>query len=165
MASDAMIMMAVGIALAFIRVAASAPCQPVTVSLSVATAAGLQYLRDAMDFSGKAVFDVAWNSNLRVEQRIDVTDYKTVRVTGTCHHTDGNGVPGSEDTGGVISGGYTTGIFLVSNRSSLTKTNLVSEGRYSDGERAIAVHSSSFLYVSRCAFVNNTASIGGKNIA
>lgn len=163
MVFDAIVIILVGIALAFVQGAEETLCSPGIVSLSVTTAAGLQDFRDAMNCSGEGFFHVAWNSSLLIEERIEVTGFKTVRVTGTGHQTASNGLPGSGDAGAAISGGSTTGIFLVSKWSKLTISNLVLEEGYSDDEGAIAVHSSSFLQVSGCTFTNNKASIGGKN--
>ncbi|CAN0453186.1 unnamed protein product, partial [Laminaria digitata] len=62
----------------------------------------------------------------------------------------------------VIDAGSTTGIFSVSNASTLTLKNMMLQGGVSDNGAAVDARSFSSVHVVCCAFSNNNATTGGE---
>lgn len=155
MISDVMVLMIVGMVVAFLSGAASAPCPSSTVQVNVTFAADLRNLTDALACSGKGSFDITWYSSLTVTHIIEVSDSKDVVVTGA-------GFPSIR--GAVPATGAGSGIFFVSNGSSLRLVDLVMEDGNAEYGGAVDLQFSSSLFVFGCTFVNNTASYGGETI-
>lgn len=137
----------------------TASCPSLTVALNVTTAVDVQYLTDLMDCTGQGVFDITWYSSLQIAHTIEVSNQKTVTVTGS-------GFPvihaGPKDNSDNIDHGGTPGIFSVSNGSTLYLNYLVFEEGRSDDWGVVDVRASSSLFVFDCVFANNNASAGGE---
>ena len=158
--------MLVGSAISSIRSAEAVQCPSSTIAVNLTTAADLQDLRHAINCSGRGEFYVAWRSSLLINQTIEITEYKNVRVVGYGLPIISYGLPNNndDDDDNDDEDNYaesTAGMFLVSHGSTLSISSLVLDGGYSDKGGAVAVHSSSILYVLGCAFTNNTAKFGG----
>lgn len=148
-----------GLLLLSISGAGSAGCPSGTVSLDVAAAFDLQSLTDAMDCTGEGYYNVSWHGNIDIDQTIEVFGEKTVSVTGYGVSTDE-----MHDTRAVVGAGGTTGLFIVSDGSTLKLNHLVLDGGYGEEGGAVVVRDSSSLHVFSCIFVNNAASAGGETL-
>ena len=154
----------IGLVISLIAGTETAPCPSGTVAINVASSADLRSFIDGVDCTGEAIFDVTWYSSLQIDESIAISDQKSVTVTGNGFPTIQAGVTDDDDdTDPVIDIGSTTGIFSVQNGSTLVlKQWMLDGGRSRDGG-AVAVTSSSSLYVHDCAFTNNNATKGGEN--
>lgn len=152
----------VGLAVFFVSGAASTLCPSNIVAVNVTSTADAQNLTDALACTGAGNFDITWYPSVSIEQTIDVSNEKDVTVTGI-------GLPiirGAlyDDIGDYTTsdGGRGTGIFKVSNGSTLRLSHLVLEGGNEDNGGAIHLDLDSSLVVFNCAFTNNNASRGGE---
>lgn len=145
---------------------ASAPCPSSTVALNVTSTADVQNLTNALACTGEGAFDIKWKTSLTIAQAIEVSNNKDVTVTGTNFPSihgalsDENGGDASTDTGA----GRGTGLFTVSNGSTLRLNRLVLEGGNAENGGAVELQSSSSLFVFDCTFANNNAHNGGEKI-
>lgn len=149
-----------GIAISLVRGEPSPPCPSDTVTtVELTSTSGVKPLIDALNCTGPGVFSVTLDGRLQIEDIIEMSDQKYVTVAGSAE----NVLDSSSDASlyAEIDAGHTTGIFLVSNGSTLNMSNLVIEGGYSTDGGAVAVTSSSFLKVFDCIFTNNRASSAG----
>lgn len=149
-----------GLAASLVPGAHSASCPSGTVSLNLTSFNDVQDLTDALNCTGKGVYEIIWNGRLRIEEPIEVSDNKHVTVNGST----GTSRIGTNDDDDVIDAGDATSIFLVTNGSTLSINHLVLVRGYSGVGGAVAVNSSSSLHVNGCGFTNNRASTGGKII-
>lgn len=134
-------------------------CPPGIVSVNLTSVDDVREFVDALRCTGEGVFDVTWNGRLQIDQRIEISGRKNVTVTGS-HGTTSDS---TSDDHAVIDAGETTGIFLVTNMSTLALHYLHLEGGLSEYDGgAVEVKSSSSLYVFGCDFTNNTCSEGGE---
>ena len=164
MAYDILVMMMAGWAISFVSEAQSAPCPATTVSVNVTSIADVQDLSDALTCTGESMFNVTWYPSMTLAQTINVANRKEVSVTGVGHPiirgalADGNDYDIFADAGD----GNGTGIFSVSNGSTLRLNHLVLDGGNAEHGGAVGLFSSSTLFVSSCTFANNNASKGGE---
>lgn len=135
-----------------------------TVDFHVTTTADVPHLADLIDCSGEGSFNVTWYGTLPVDQTIEVSNHKNVTVTGLGFPTIYSGIHDKGDVGENISLATTFGLFSVVNGSTLSLNEVVLEGGSSEEGGAVAVHSSSSLYVVDCDFTNNSASNGGETV-
>ena len=160
MTSDVMALVMVGLVVSFLFGADSAPCPSSTVQVNVTSTADLQNLTDALACYGMGAFDITWYSSMDITENIRVSDLKDVAVTGVGFPSIRGGLL---DTGaGAVNAGAGSGIFSVSNGSSLYLIDVVLEGGSAENGGAVNVYSSSSLFVFDCIFINNTASNGGE---
>lgn len=164
MVCDILVNVIVGLAIMFVSRAESAPCPANAVAVHVTSAADVQDLTEALTCTGEGVFNVKWYPSLTVAQTINVSNRKTVTVTGTGHPIIRGALANGNDWGAVVDGEgrNNTGIFSVSNRSTLHLNDLVLDGGNAEHGGAVALTSSSSLFVSSCTFTNNNASNGGE---
>lgn len=139
----------------FMAGAMSAPCSGDTVSMTVTTPAELQSMISLMNCTGKGTFDVVWTGTVPLLQAIEVSQMKKLTVTGS-----GRGF--ADPSSDVMDAGSTTGIFQVSNRSTLTLNGMVLDGGTSLQGAAIHARGYSFVRVNGCTFTNNNATDGGE---
>lgn len=156
---DGKVVIMAGIAFSSVRGAHPAPCPPDVIAMSLRSPGDVQALTDAMDCTGPGVFDVTLHGRVQLKDIIDVSGHKNVTVTGSVD----NSRDGTSDACfyADIDDGNTTGLFSVSNGSSLSVINLGLEGGFSADGGAVSVTSSSFLYAFDCNFTHNTASSAG----
>lgn len=168
---DAMAMILAAAAISLVPGARAAPCPKGTVSVNLTSSGDMQGLIDAMNCSGAGVYDVTVHGRLQIGEILKVSERKNVTVTGyvgtamgSASDTD-SALGSTSDSYAVLDAGNKTGMFLVSEGSTLTINKLILEGGFSEDGAAIAVTSSSTLKVFDCDFTNNTASMsGGENI-
>lgn len=127
-----------------------------TVAMDVATQDSLHKFTEAINCTGPGSFNITWHSSLVIGRTIEVSNQKNVSISGSGFHTIRGPQEDGNDTG--------TGIFAVSNGSSLLLNHLVLEGGSSEDGGAVVVLSSSYLHVTDCIFTNNTASRGGEQV-
>ncbi|MEP5375857.1 MAG: hypothetical protein ABJQ14_08715, partial [Hyphomicrobiales bacterium] len=151
----ALAVLAFGLTTCFMSGAQSAPCHPFVVDLNVTFTADIQKLSDALACAGEGIFNIKWYSSLAIDEMIEVSDGKHVTVTGDALGDD-NAV------GPTIDAGSSTGIFSVSDRSTLRLNNMVLREGNAEKGGAVAVRSSSDLFVFGCTFTRNNASKGGE---
>ena len=157
-------MLVAGLIIAFIAGVQSAPCLSQTVSVNVTTSGDVQRLIDAMNCSGEAEYNVVWYSTLELGRRINVANHKHLEIAGLGHPTVSATLYNPNESEPAIEAGNTEGMFLVSNRSTLTISHMIIDGGHADNGGAVAVHSSSILYVNDCIFTGNRADSGGELI-
>lgn len=158
-------MLVAGSTVAFLAGAQLAPCPSDPVLVDLRTTGDIQRLSDAMNCSGPGEFNVAWHNSLQLDSRIEVSSRKHVTITGSSStgiptvtaapHDDTTDNATSNDPGNI------SGIFLVSNGSTLTMNNMALDGGYSEDGGAVTVLGSSYLNVIDCIFTNNHASRNG----
>lgn len=148
-------MVAFGWTMCFMSTAESGACPLGTVVIHITSAADVENLTDALACVGQGLFDITWHSSLTIDEGIEVADDKNVTVTGDALGDD-------NVDGVVIDAGSGTGIFSVSNGSTLHLNNIGLEGGNAKYGGAVAVYSSSSLFVFGCTFTRNTASNGGE---
>lgn len=152
-----------GLTISFLSGAKSTPCLPGTVAINVASAADIQTLADVMNCTGHGDFDVTWYSNQTLARTIEVANTKSLTVTGSGFPTIHGGLYDDNDDGAAVAdAGGGTGIFSVSNGSTLRLSNLVIQGGNANNGGAIGLISSSYLFVYGCTLSNNNASYGGE---
>lgn len=156
---NGVVMIVAGIAISLVRGEQSAPCPSDTVSVQLTSTSGVKPLTEALNCSGAGVFSVTLDGRLQIEEIIEISDLKFVTVAGSAESV----LDRSSDASlyAEIDAGHTTGIFLVSNGSSLNISNLIIEGGYSTDGGAVAVTSSSSLNLFDCIFTSNRASSAG----
>lgn len=135
--------------------AGAASCLPGTVAISITSAVDVQNLTDSLGCEGKGYFDITWHSNVTIDERIEVSDGKHVTVTADAFNEDN-----AADV--IIDDGSGTGIFSVSDGSALRLNNIGLRGGNAEHGGAVAVLSSSALYIYGCTFTRNNASTGGE---
>ena len=140
----------------------SAPCPSVNFAINITSQADVQALTDAVACEGEGAFNITWYASLTIEEKIEVSDMKNVTVTGAGFPSFGGELCDDNGAGAIIVGGSDTGIFSVSNGSTLRLNNLVFEGGNTENGGAVEVLFSSSLVVFGCIFKNNNASNGGK---
>jgi len=141
----------------------SASCPSGTAAVNIASTADLQILTDLLACEGEGQFNITWYASLAIEERIEVSNKKNVTVTGTTFRSFDGGLGDDNGAGVIIDARRGTGIFSVSNGSTLHLNNLVLEGGNTENGGAVDVFSSSSLFVFGCIFRNNNASNGGEN--
>lgn len=163
---DVMAMLVAALATAFIAGAEElVPCPSDTVSVNLTTAGDIQRLTDAMNCSGGGKFNVIWSNSVQLPSRIKVSTGKHVTITGSSNTPTVRAAPhDTHENASIVGAGDTSGLFLVSDGSTLTINKLVLDGGYSEDGGAVTVLSSSYLNAIDCVFTNNNASNGGDNI-
>ena len=162
MVADVMVMLVAGLTIAIIAGAEVAPCPSDTVSVNLAATEDIQRLTDAMNCSGGGEYNVTWSNSLQLESRIKVSTGKHVTITGSSKTPTVTAAPHhTHDNISIVDVGDISGIFLVSDNSTLTIHKMVLDGGYSEDGGAVAVISSSYLNVIDCVFTNNNALNGG----
>lgn len=162
---DLLVMMLAGLTVFFASGAESAPCPSGTVGVNVTSEADIHRLTHVLNCTGQGSFDVRWYSSLTLAHRIEVSDAKNVTIRGSASPTIRGGIidAGKGDGGTVIDReNATTGIFSVSDGSTLRLSHLVLAGGREKNGGAVDLVSSSNLFLVDCAFLNNNASKGGK---
>lgn len=146
-------------AISFVRGEQAGPCPSGTVALALTSTDGVKPLNDALKCSGSGDFNVTLLGPLQIEERIEISDQKNVTVTAAVD----NELGGTNDDSLYveIDAGHKTGIFSVSNGSTLNIIKLILVGGYSADGGAVAVTASSSLNVFDCFFTNNRASKAG----
>ena len=157
-----MAVLAFAATMCFMPGADSALCPPVTPAITITSKGDVQNLTDALACEGEGHFNITWYSSVTIEERIGLFDRKNVTVTGTSFPSFFGGLGDDNADGVVIDAGSGTGIFSVSNGSTLRLNNLVLEGGNAENGGAVDVRSSSSLFVFGCLFANNKASNGGE---
>lgn len=152
-----MAMLAYGLTTCFMPAAESAPCPFEAVVINITSTAEVKNLTEALACVGQGTFNITWHSSLTVHKGIEVAHEKHMTVTGNVLG-DGN------EAGVIIDAGGGTGIFVVSYGSTLRLNNIGLEGGTSENGGAVAVRSSSALFVLDCTFTRNNASNGGKTL-
>lgn len=151
----AMAMLAFAVTTCFISGEEAAPCPPDTIEISITSAADLANLTDSLACVGQGDFNIMWHSNVAINERLEVSDGKNVTVTADAL--------GDDNAGDVlIDAGNSTGIFSVSDGSTLRLNNIALDGGNAEDGGAVAVLSSSALFVLGCTFTRNNASNGGE---
>ena len=156
-----MAVLAFGLTTCFISGADSASCPSVTVPVNITSKADVQSLTDALACEGEGDFNITWYSSLTIEKTIEVFDRKNVAVTGAGSLVGGR-LGNDNGAGVVINAGGGTGVFSVSDGSTLYLNNLVLEGGNAENGGAVDVRSTSSLFAFGCIFSNNNASNGGE---
>lgn len=150
---------------AFVTPGAQAvPCPSGTVDINISSTADVDDLTDALACAGQGIFDITWHTSLTIDERIKVSDEKKLTVTAG-DFPGFRGVIGDDNAAGVIiEAGSGEGIFSVSGGSTLRLNNIGLEGGNAENGGAVAVLSSSALFVSSCTFTRNNASNGGETL-
>ena len=138
-------------------------CLPGTISVNVTTNDDMHRLTDAMNCTGQGVFNVTLYSSVQVNRRIEVSNQKRVHITGSGFPTIRAEPRDNELLSAFPDAGTTSGIFLVSNQSTLSINALVLEGGYAEDGGGVAVLASSSLHAFACTFKNNSAAAGGES--
>ena len=134
----------------------SALCLSGGVAINVTSTTDVESLVSELSCTGPGDFYVAWYSNLTLGQKIEVSNMKSVSVTGYGFPTIRGGVDEANDlqTGG--------GIFSVSYGSTLRISHLNLDGGEAENGGALELLNSSSLYIFDCSFTSNQASRGGE---
>ena len=138
-------------------------CLPGTISVNVTTNDDMHRLTDAMNCTGQGVFNVTLYSSVQVNRRIEVSNQKRVHITVSGFPTIRAEPRDNELLSAFPDAGTTSGIFLVSNQSTLSINALVLEGGYAEDGGGVAVLASSSLHAFACTFKNNSAAAGGES--
>ena len=146
----------------FMSGADSAPCPSVTAAVTITSKSDVQNLTEALACEGEVEFNITWYSSVTIEERIEVFDRKNVTVTGASSPSFGGGPGDDNDDGVVIDAGTGTGIFSVSDGSTLRLINLVLAGGNAENGGAVDVRSFSSFIAFGCIFSSNNASNGGE---
>lgn len=153
-----MAMILAGVFTSLAHGAQQAPCPSHTVQVNLKSGGGVQSLTDAMNCTGAGVYNVTLHGRLQLKKRIEISAQKHITFTG---YLD-DAITGYKDCGvAAIDAGGTTGIFRVSQGSTLSIKDLQLRGGYSEDGGAVAVTSSSTFIASGCVFTNNSASTAG----
>lgn len=147
--------MAVSQSLLFMARAMAAPCPGGTVAMTVSTPAELQIMTTTMNCTGDGTFDVTWTGTVPVTKVVEVSRQKQLTVTGSSQAL-------GDSSSDVMDAGNSTGIFVVSNGSTLILNYMVLEGGISPAGAAIDARDYSSVRVLGCAFTNNDATTGGE---
>ena len=157
-----MAVLAFAATMCFMPGADSALCPPVTPAITITSKGDVQNLTDALACEGEGHFNITWYSSVTIEERIELFDRKNVTVTGASSPLFVGGLGDYNVDGVVIDAASGTGIFSVSDESTLRLNNLVLEGGNAENGGAVDVRSSSALFAFDCIFLNNNASNGGE---
>lgn len=159
-----MAMIIVGLAISFMPAAESALCLSSTVAINVISPADVQNLTDVFACPGRGTFDISWYSSATITQTIEISDMKEVTITGVGVPRVGGALADNNGAGAVVNTefGSDTGMFSVSNGSTLRLNHLVLEGGNAEHGGAISLKLSSSLFVLSCVFANNIAENGGE---
>lgn len=130
------------------------PCSAATISMNVTTPDELQNMIKTVNCTGEGTFEVSWIGSLQLHHSIGLSGNKTLTVTGP--RADLTIFPSA-----VVDAESATGIFRVSNGSTLILKNLGLQGGASENGAAVDARSFSSVHVADCAFTNNTSSTGG----
>lgn len=152
--------MIAGLFISFVIGAGSAACPSGVVSVNLTSATDMLHLSDEMKCSGPGVFNATLYNSVQISKRIEVHDQKIVHITGSGFPTIRGARHNNTESNPNANAG-STGIFLVSEWSTLTINALVLEGGHSRDGGAITVLSSSLLQAIDCSFRNNSATTGG----
>lgn len=159
---DIMVPMRAGLAISLLAAASAASCASSTVAVDVTSAADVQNLAATLACTGEGTFDITWYPSVTITQRIEVSNEKNVTVTGNGFPRIRGALAGDNGADAIVDAGSGTGIFSVSNRSTLRLNHLVLDGGNADSGGAVDVRAASSLFVFGCAFVNNNATNGGE---
>lgn len=159
---DILAMVLTGVAIAFMSGAESAKCPTSTVVVNVTSAEDVQILADALKCTGGGDFNVTWYSNLTLGQTIEVSYLTSVTITGSGSPVIHGGLGGDTYGSAFLDGESGTALFSVSDGATLSLVNLILVGGKSGNGGAVALFSSSSLYVYGCNFALNNASDGGE---
>lgn len=151
-------MILVGLTIFFPPGANSDPCPTGLVAVNVTSSADIENLTDVISCTGQGDFNVTWYSSLTLGQSISVHGLKNVTITGVAFPTIHGGL-GDDNDGGAGGG---TGIFSVSDRSTLSLNKMVLAGGKSENGAAVNLVSHSSLFVYDCNFTAHNASNGGE---
>lgn len=141
-------------------------CPLATTLKNVNSTNDVDDLIDILQCTGGGALNVTWKGRVAIDRTIDVSSgiHLTVNGYGSVKsgHADG------DTSVDVIDGQMTTGIFSVSNGSTLRLSNIILEAGNSPMGGAVAVLSSSrtsdivsSVTINDCTFANNNASLGG----
>ena len=148
--ADILAVVVTALASFLVPVVVSIACESGAYVAEVKAADDVQHLLNEMNCTGERAFSVTWSGVHIITKRIEVSEGKNLSVTGANDGPNGIDAEGAD------------GIFLVSNRSTLTLDNLRLRGGNSPGTGgAVAVDVSSIVNVTDCSFEGNTASISG----
>lgn len=135
-------------------------CPSGTVLINLSSDSDVPQLVDALSCAGEGAYNVSWHGHLLIEHRIEVSDNKSVSITG--YNGTVQGEAGIYSA--VVDAEDKTGLFLVTAGSTLTMRNLVLQRGYSETGGAVEIHSSSCLHVFGCHFRDNKGSEGGEKM-
>lgn len=155
---------AVGVAIAFASRGEAAPCLSGTVTVNVSSAIDAYTLSDTLNCTGHGRFDIMLHSSIFLDETIYISYNKNVTITGFGFPTILGGVEQGNDAGDAFNPAIGTGIFSVSEGSTLRLFDLALEGGRAEFGGAVELWSSSSLFVYGCTFFNNHASFGGETI-
>lgn len=139
-----------------------APCPSSTVVVNVTSTTDVDNLMDALACTGDGVFNITWYLSATIEETIQVSNNKSVTVTGTGDSRSHGELGEDNRAGSIIEAGGGTGIFAVSNGSTLHLNHLVLDGGNAENGGAVELLTASSLFVFGCTFTNNNASYGGE---
>lgn len=161
---DLLAMVLAALTIWFVSAAESVPCLSEHVGLNVTSEADIHELTQVFNCTGQGSFDVKLYSSVSLDQRIDIPIMTNVTITGYGFPTISGGLGvGTRDGSSVFDReNGTTGLFSVSNGSTLRLNHLVLAGGEADNGAAVRLYSSSTLFVFGCTFANNKAWNGGE---
>lgn len=139
----------------FMSGATPAPCSSGIVSMTVTTPADLLTMISTMNCTGEGTFDVVWTGTVPLLEVVEVSQMKRLTVTGSSRAP-------ADPSSDVMDAGGATGIFRVSNGSTLTLNDMVLVGGTSVEGAAIHARDYSFVRVVGCTFTKNNATNGGE---
>ncbi|MEP5729812.1 MAG: hypothetical protein ABJL67_10645, partial [Sulfitobacter sp.] len=121
-----MAMIVAGIIFSLVRGLRAAPCPADAVAVDLPSNSGVYRLIDALNCTGPGVYNVSVHGRLEIERKINISEQKIVNITGSA---DDDFKSTSNPSGyTVVSAVHTTGMFSVSNGSTLIITRLTLEG-------------------------------------
>ena len=162
---DARVMLVAWLTGSFIQGAETVICPTGTVAIDIETLADVHDLTDIINCTGPGVFDIKWSTSLQIEERIGVSNMKNVTITGSGLPTIGSALKYDDIAGNDNDTGSVTGLFSVSDGSTLSLNYMAFEGFNSTDGGVIDVRSSSSLSLRGCNFSSNIASNGGETRA
>lgn len=156
---DGMALIVAGLVISLVRGEQPTPCPSDTVTVELTSTSGVKPLTDAMNCRGAGTFNVTLYGRIQIDQIIEISHQKYVTLAAPVEKA----LDSSSDDYlyAEMDAAHQTGIFSVTNGSTLSISNLIiARGRSMDGG-AVVLTSSSFLHVFDCNFTNNTASSAG----
>lgn len=154
--------MLAGLVISLLAGAKAALCPSSTVVMDVTSADNIHNLTTALACTGEGTFDITWHLSFTVTQKIGVSNNKSVTVTGKGFPSIRGGLIDVNEADDAVPVGGDSGMFSVSNGSTLRLNHLALEGGNAETGGAVKVFSSSSLFAFGCAFGNNNATDGGK---
>lgn len=136
---------------ALILAAEAVQCDSGVMAMNVGNSIDLEDFVIAMKCNGTAVFNVTWSGKNQIIGRIEVSEMKSVTITGVA----------LLDTPPAAANDAQTGMFFVHGESTLNLCNLMLDGGTSTEGGAISVVETSVVNVFNCTFTNNVATNGG----